>query len=71
MVQKFIGTYPPLVIALKFEDTKTLGLKLLQVWTNLTTGLFVKGKVRKFGLKLRIEKTKVATHMAANVFGKL
>ena len=44
------------------EDKKTLGLKLLQVWTNLTTVLLVEGKVRKFGLKLRIEKTKVTTH---------
>ena len=40
---------------------KTLGLKLFQVWTNLTTVLLVEGKVRKLGLKLRIEKTKVAT----------
>ena len=46
-------------IFLKSEDTKTLGKKLLQVWTNLTTVLLVEGKVRKFGLKLRIEKTKV------------
>ena len=48
---------------LKFEDKKTLGLKLFQVWTNLTTVLLVEGKVRKLGLKLRIEKTKVATHI--------
>ena len=48
-------------IYLKFEDTKTLDLKLFQVWTNLTTVLLVEGKVRKLGLKLRIEKTKVAT----------
>ena len=47
--------------SLKFEDKKTLGLKLFQVWTNLTTVLLVEGKVRKLGLKLRIEKTKVAT----------
>ena len=40
---------------------KTLGLKLFQVWTNMTTVLLEKGKVRKLGLKLRIEKTKVAT----------
>ena len=40
---------------------KTLSLKLFQVWTNLTTVLLVEGKVRKLGLKLRIEKTKVAT----------
>ena len=46
---------------MKFEDTKTLGSKLFQVWTNLTTVLLVEGKVRKLGLKLRIEKTKVAT----------
>ena len=43
-------------IYLKFEDTKALGLKLFQVWTNLTTVLLVEGKVRKLGLKLRIEK---------------
>ena len=42
---------------------ENLGLKLLQVWTNLTTVLLVEGKVGKFGLKLRIEKTKVATHI--------
>ena len=29
---------------LKFEDTKTLGLKLFQVWTNLITVLLVEGK---------------------------
>ena len=46
---------------LKFEDTKTLGLKLFQVWTNLTKVLLVEGKVRKLVLKLRIEKTKVET----------
>ena len=34
-----------------------MGLKLLQVWTNLTTVLLVEEKVRKSGLKLRIEKT--------------
>ena len=50
-----------MVYFLKFEDTKALGLKLFQVWTNLTTVLLVKGKVRKLGLKLRIKKTKVAT----------
>ena len=38
-----------------------MGLKLFQVGTNLTTVLLVEGKVRKLGLKLRIEKTKVAT----------
>ena len=43
------------------EDTKTLGLKLFQVGTNLTMVLLVEGKVCKLGLKLRIEKTKVAT----------
>ena len=48
-------------IYLKIEDTKTLGLKLFQVGTNLTMVLLVEGKVRKLGLKLRIEKTKVAT----------
>ena len=48
-------------INLKIEDTKTLGLKLFQVGTNLTTVLLVEGKVHKLGLKLRIEKTKVAT----------
>ena len=46
-------------ISLKFEDKKTLGLKLFEVWTNLTMVLLVDGKVRKLGLKLRIEKTKV------------
>ena len=52
-------------ISLKSEDflKKTLGLKLFQVWTNLTTVLLVEGKVRKLGLKLRIEKTKVAMHI--------
>ena len=50
-------------ISLKFEDKKTPVLKLLQVWTNLTTVLLVKGKFRKFGVKLRIEKTEVATHI--------
>ena len=50
-------------ISLKSEDKKTLRLKLLQVWTNLTTVLLVEGKVRKFGLKLRLEKTEVATHI--------
>ena len=48
-------------VSLKFEDKKTLGLKLFQVWTNPTTGLLVEEKVHKLGLKLRIEKTKVAT----------
>ena len=48
-------------IYLNFEDTKTLGLKLFQVGTNLTTVSSVEAKVRKLGLKLRIEKTKVAT----------
>ena len=37
-----------------------MGLKPLQVWTNLTTVLLVERKVRKFGLKLRVEKTKMA-----------
>ena len=50
-------------IPLKFEDKKTLGLKMFQVWTNLTTVLLVEGKVRKLGLILRIEKTKVAMHI--------
>ena len=50
-----------MVYYVKFEDKKTLGLKLFQVWTNLTTVLLMEGKVRKLGLKLRIEKTKVAT----------
>ena len=49
-------------ISLGFEDKKTLGLKLFQIWTNLTTLLLEEGKVREFGLKLRIEKTKVAAH---------
>ena len=39
---------------------KTLGSKLFQVGTNLTTVLLVERKVRKLDLKLRIEKTKVA-----------
>ena len=56
---------------LKFEYTKTLGLKLFQVWTNLTTVLLVEGKVRKLGLKLRIEKTKVATLKKAKISAKL
>ena len=43
------------------EGTKTLGLKLFQVGTNLRPMLLVEGKVRKLGLKLRIEKAKVAT----------
>ena len=55
-------------ISLKFEDKKTLGLKLFQVWTNLTTVLLVEGKVRELGLKLRIEKTKVATHTWQQTF---
>ena len=46
---------------LKIEYTKTLGLKLFQVGTNLTTVLLVERKVRKLGLKLRTEKTKVET----------
>ena len=50
----------------KFEDKETLGLKLLQVWTNLTMVLLVEGKIHKFGLKLRIEMTEVA-----NMFEKL
>ena len=50
-------------ISLKFEDKNTLGLKLFQVWTNLTMVLLVEGKVRKLGLKLRMEKTKLATHI--------
>ena len=60
-------------ISLKVEDKKTLGLKLFQVWTNLATALLVEGKVRKLGLKLRIETTKVETHIykAAKIFGKL
>ena len=56
-------------ISLKSEDKKTLGLKLFQVWTNLTTVLLVEGKVRKLGLKLRIEKTKA--YMAAKILAKL
>ena len=44
------------LISLKYEDKKTLGSKLFQVWTNLTTVLLVEGKVRKLGLKLRIER---------------
>ena len=56
----------------KFEDKKTLGLKLLHVWTNLTTVLLVEGKVRKFNLKLRIEKTEAATHICwQKFFGKV
>ena len=50
-------------ISLKSEDKKTRGLKLFQVRTNLTKVLLVEGKVRKLGLKLRIEQTKVATHI--------
>ena len=50
-------------ISLKFEDKETLGLKLFQVWTNLATVLLVEEKVRKLGLKLRIEKTKVAMNI--------
>ena len=50
-------------ISLNVEDKKTLGIKLLQVWTKLTTVLLVEGKVRKFGLQLRIETTKVETHI--------
>ena len=42
-------------ITLKFEDKKSLGLKLFQVWTNLTTVLLVEGKARKLCLKLRID----------------
>ena len=34
----------------------------------LTTLLLVEGKVRKFGLKLRIEKTKVATNIWQRTF---
>ena len=59
-VQKVVNRW---FISLKSEDKKTLGLKLFQVWTNLTVVLLVGGKVRKLGLKLRIEKTKVASHM--------
>ena len=50
-------------ISLRFEDKKTLGLKLFHVWTNLTTVLLVEGKVRKLRLKLRIKKIKMATHI--------
>ena len=55
-------------MSLTFKDKKTLGLKLFQVWTNLTTVLFMEGKVDKFGLKLRIEKTKVVTHLWQQTF---
>ena len=58
--------------SLKFEDKKTLGLKLFQVWTNLTTVLLVEGKVRKPGLKLRIEKTNCGNaYMAAKILAKV
>ena len=50
-------------ISLSFENKKTLGLKLFQVWTNLTTVLLVEGKVRKLGLTLRIKKIKMAKHI--------
>ena len=55
-------------ISLKSEDKKTLGLKLLQVWINLMMVLLVEGKVCKFGLELRIEKTKVAMHIWRSPF---
>ena len=55
-------------MSLTFKDKKTLGLKLFQVWTNLTTVLFMEGKVDRFGLKLRIEKTKVVTHLWQQTF---
>ena len=55
-------------ISLKFENKKTLGLKLFQVWTNLTTVLLVEEKLRKLGLKLRIEKTRLATHIWGQKF---
>ena len=55
-------------ISLNSEDKKTLGLKLFQVWTNLTTVLLVEGKVRKLGVKSRIDKTKVATHIWQHKF---
>ena len=59
-------------ISLKSEDKKTLGSKLFQVWTNLTTVLLVEGKVCKLGLKLRMEKTKVAiAYMEAKILAKL
>ena len=58
-------------ISLKSEDKKTLDLKLFQVWTNLTTVLLVEGKVRKLGLKLRIEKTKIAMHIWRQNFSKI
>ena len=38
----------------------------------MTTVLLVAGKVRQLGLKLRIEKTKVATHIwRQNFFSKI
>ena len=40
----------------------------MQVWTNLTTVLLVKGNIRKFGLELRIEKTMVATQIWRQTF---
>ena len=59
-------------ISLNFEDKRTLGLKLFQVWTNLTTVLLVEEKVLELSLKLRIEKTKVATHIwGQNILAKL
>ena len=65
----FFCTHKQFTISLKYYRNRTyschltLGLKLFQVWTNLTTVLLVEGKVRKLGVKLRIEKTKVATHI--------
>ena len=58
-------------ISLKIEDKKTLGLKLLQVWTNLTTVLLVEEKIRKFGLK-SVENPKDKggnAYMAAKILG--
>ena len=48
-----------------------MDLKLFQVGTNLTAVLLVEGKVRKLGLKLRIEKTKVATLKWGQKFSKI
>ena len=57
-------------ISLKFEHKKTMGLKLLQVLTDLATVLLVEGKVYKFGLTLKVEKAKVATHIWRGTFLK-
>ena len=52
--KKWVNDLSRWFISLEAEDKKTLGLKLLQVWTTLTTVLLVEEKVREVGLKLRI-----------------